>query len=79
MALKLSCGQEGLQKSKQLCCSLLHAASAVWLKACLLLRPRSLQKMKGSALTVGKQHIRLRKDSTLPSLASLGAVAWLNS
>lgn len=36
MALKLSCGQEGLQKSKQLCCPLLHAASAVWLKACLL-------------------------------------------
>lgn len=36
MALKLSCGHEGLQKSKQLCCSLLHAASAVWLKACLL-------------------------------------------
>lgn len=36
MALKLSCGQESLQKSKQLCLLSEHAASAVWLKASLL-------------------------------------------
>lgn len=36
MALKQSCSQESLQKSKQLCLLSEHAASAVWLKACLL-------------------------------------------
>lgn len=39
------------------------------------LKPKSLQEMKGSALTVDKQHTWLRKDSKLPPLARLGAVA----
>lgn len=35
-AVKMSCGQKSLQKSKQLCCALLHAPSAVQFEAWLL-------------------------------------------
>ena len=76
--LKLPCGQESLQQSKQLCCSLLHTPSAAWLEACLLpeaQKPRSQGcGMTDSIPTEGKQHPRLGKDSTLPSPARPGAV-----
>lgn len=75
MALKPSCGQESLQKSKQLCCSLNMLPQQSGSRHACSLKPTSLQEMKGSALTAGKQHTWLRKDSTLPSLARLGAVA----
>lgn len=73
MALKLSCGQESLQKSKQLCLLSEHAASAVWLKACLLAEAQKPAGDERLSLSVGKQHTWL--SSPPPSLARLGAVA----